>query len=186
MQAQDISLCEFMGSKNDFIIPVYQRNYDWEEKHCEKLFDDIEYIHKYKLEEYFMGAFTVVATEEESNKLIVIDGQQRLTTLSLLLVAMYNLVRDGDIEINESLHTKILNEYLITDQYEPDKKQRIKLKQVNQDSGIYECLFLTKSEFLNTVDPEKYQGHPIYENYQYLKTRVENFCKGQRKPSITF
>ena len=77
MEAQDRTLLEFMGSKNDFIIPVYQRNYDWKEPNCKRLFDDIAYIHKNKLKEYFMGAFTIVSTEN-GNEQIVIDGQQGL------------------------------------------------------------------------------------------------------------
>lgn len=168
MEAVHKFLYEFMGSKNDFIIPVYQRNYDWKEENTKTLFESLLFILKEDLEEYFIGAFTVV--NERSNKLLLIDGQQRFTTISLFLLAIHNLLKAGDIQTKEnSLKDRILKEHLI-DEYTEDKNKRIKLKQVNQDSSAYEGLF----EIENYKNEWKTSN--IYKNYDFLKDEILEFC----------
>jgi uncharacterized protein with ParB-like and HNH nuclease domain len=87
----------FQSSKADFLIPDYQRPYAWEEKECQTLWDDIfafafpdnDYnkFNKDK-DEYFLGP--IVTFKNVAGKMEVIDGQQRLTTLMLLLRAFYS------------------------------------------------------------------------------------------------
>ena len=176
MKAEDKDLLEkFMGKKNTFIIPVYQRNYDWKEKNCKRLFDDIEYIDEYELREYFMGAFTVVSPQDTTNELIVIDGQQRLTTISLLLIAMHHLMpefKPNDDKDYKELY-EIKNKFLV----DSEDKKLIKLKQVNEDREIYESLF--------SPNPPERKGKNIYDNYVYLKKRVEKFCNKEEKSILT-
>lgn len=175
MEAVHKFLYEFMGSKNDFIIPVYQRNYDWKEENTKTLFESLLFILKEDLkedlEEYFIGAFTVV--NERSNKLLLIDGQQRFTTISLFLLAIHNLLKAGDIQTEkEDLKDEILDDYL---KHPRKKEEYVKLKQVNQDSSAYEGLF----------EIEKYKNEwktsNIYKNYNYLKEAILEFCKDEKK-----
>lgn len=67
-----------------YIIPPYQREYSWKEEQWENLFNDINE----NLSGYFLGS--IICISSENNRLDVIDGQQRLTTLSLLLLALYD------------------------------------------------------------------------------------------------
>ena len=86
----------FSGKKTDFLIPDYQRPYAWDIKECQQLWDDIfsfafpddDYEKFNNDDEYYLG--TIVTFKNEKNKLEVIDGQQRLTTLMLLLRAFYS------------------------------------------------------------------------------------------------
>ena len=174
MRARDKKLLEFMGSGNDLIIPVYQRNYDWNQEHCERLFDDIQDIYEKEIREYFMGAFVTVC--ERANELLVIDGQQRLTTLSLFLLAIHNLLKDKEIQAkNVNLQKIVIEKYLI-DVYSmnKDKKKRIKLKQVNQDLEAYNGLFDDDYQ-------DDWKQSNIYKNYMYLKKRIKGFCKNTKE-----
>ena len=85
----------FADKKTDFLIPDYQRPYAWGETECQTLWDDIfvfaipedDATNFKKDEEYFLGP--IVTFKNESGKQEIIDGQQRLTTLMLLLRAFY-------------------------------------------------------------------------------------------------
>ena len=86
----------FSDKKSDFLIPDYQRPYAWSEEQCQTLWDDIfafsfpdnDYEKFDDNEEYFLGC--VVMFKNENGRLEVIDGQQRLTTLMLILRAFYD------------------------------------------------------------------------------------------------
>ena len=82
MQAKNKELFRFLcENERRFIIPVYQRNYDWKHEHCQQLFEDLIKIIKEKPESYFMGSIVSTSGIPRS-ELIIIDGQQRITTLS--------------------------------------------------------------------------------------------------------
>ena len=84
------------GSSTRFIIPVYQRNYDWKEENCRQLYADLVKIAKTGRKSHFFGS--IVSANVPDGRyvsFIVIDGQQRLTTVSLILLAMYNLIDKG-------------------------------------------------------------------------------------------
>ena len=97
--------------KTDFLIPDYQRPYAWEEKECQQLWDDIfcfafpddDYEKFNSDDEYYLGTI-VTFKNESSKKLEVIDGQQRLTTLMLLLRAFYS--RFGNMKDKNSIATR--------------------------------------------------------------------------------
>lgn len=83
----------FDSVEKELIIPVYQRNYDWSKKQCERLFDDLETLITENRERHFFGS--IVGNPETSFKWVVIDGQQRLTTLSLYILALTHLLDTG-------------------------------------------------------------------------------------------
>lgn len=89
-----------VGSSKRFIIPVYQRNYDWKIEHCKKLFDDLINLSKNNLKKHFFGSIVSSSTDKQDEYLII-DGQQRLTTVSLLLLAMYNLLEENVLKIED-------------------------------------------------------------------------------------
>src|SRR5690554_5470231 len=100
----------FSDKKSDFLIPDYQRPYAWEEAQCQTLWDDIFSFafpdnncdNFDSNEEYFLGS--IVTFENENNKKEVIDGQQRLTTLMLLLRAFYEKFKK--MQDNNSISTR--------------------------------------------------------------------------------
>ena len=96
MKGSETKLIAFMqGSDKRFVIPVYQRNYDWKTENCKQLFDDLKKVIKMQRKSHFFGSIVSVFNPDGENmEFQIIDGQQRLTTISLLLLAMYNLNRE--------------------------------------------------------------------------------------------
>lgn len=161
MKADNINLLEFLGSsKRTFNIPVYQRNYDWKQLQCKRLFNDIEKIVKMKKTSHFLGTVVYVDGENSANfrEFIVIDGQQRLTSTMLLLKALYENIEDEDIKAD------ILEYYLINKR--APEKLRIKLKPIKSDFKIYNKI-INNEEIINTQSN-------IYNNYKYLFDLIEN------------
>lgn len=97
MEARHIKLTEILEHNVQYKIPIYQRTYDWQVEHCKQLYEDIIKIGKLEEEhDHFIGAFTYVDETVMANIDVtsyqVIDGQQRLTTIMLLLKALRSLL----------------------------------------------------------------------------------------------
>ena len=137
MEARKIKLLEFIGNgKKTFNIPVYQRNYDWREEQCRKLFEDIQNIVKSDYEiEHFLGTMVYVSSKSEMNfnEYILIDGQQRITSVMLLLKVLHEKVTREDYK------EEIWEEYLINKRV-PEENLRIRLKPVESDGMPYKKL----------------------------------------------
>ena len=146
-----------------FVIPVYQRNYDWTEKHCKVLLNDIMEAGKNK-KEHFIGSIVYVTDNKPATsvkELIVVDGQQRLTTITLIYLRLYKLLDEIG---NEPLKNKIYKQYLINEfANTPDKK--IKLKPTaNNDKAlkhIYDNVKISHNEKSNIID-----------NYTYFENNI--------------
>ena len=90
------------------MIPVYQRKYDWRLDNCKQLFQDLAKTISNHRETHFFGSIVSAHCDGEYNKFLIIDGQQRLTTISLLLLAMYNMIKAGTVvPENEKLADQI-------------------------------------------------------------------------------
>ena len=164
MKGDAVCIMDYLGgSKNRFVIPVYQRNYDWKETHCKRLFDDLIKVIKNKFRQHFLGSIVSVFNKNGSEyEYLVIDGQQRITSISLLLLAMYNLMRENLIKAkDENLIDLIYNEYLV-DQY----KNVIKLKLINKDHEAFKRLFEDKAEHI--------KDSRVTINYEYFYKRIQN------------
>ena len=123
---------EFINNINrTFIIPVYQRNYSWKTEHCEKLFDDLMESHRSGKVHYFGNVVFYASYTDYTTgyaELTLIDGQQRITTVMLLLAAIRDVFHDDNIT----------ETYLINNRGR--EKNRVKLKQIETDRGIYESI----------------------------------------------
>lgn len=148
MKGSEAKLVSYMqGSDKRFVIPVYQRNYDWRQENCKQLFDDLVKIIRKDRKSHFFGSIVSVHSDGEYNEFQVIDGQQRLTTISLLFLAMYNLMKSGTIVPTQSnLADKIYKTYLI-DEWQEDET-RIKLKPVKNDQKAFGKLFKSEDEYI--------------------------------------
>lgn len=154
---------------NDFIdknlkqysIPVYQRNYEWSAEQCEKLFEDI--IEAHKIDRYhFTGSvvYEHLNTENKIDHYVIIDGQQRLTTIFILIKALID-VAETEAE-KEELQSLLFN----TDKfkrYDIDESSKLKLKPIKSDNE--QLLLLMEGR----VDQMK-KTSGIYQNYDL-------FCK---------
>ena len=128
MNGQGKLLTHYLKNADKLIIPVYQRNYDWREEHCKKLYQDlVRTIQNKKRWHLFGGIVSVSDPMGSSSDYLVIDGQQRITTVSLLLLAMANLIKDGKVvPEDDTLYAQITKKYLV-DEINP-KNRKVKLK----------------------------------------------------------
>ncbi|GAA9975191.1 hypothetical protein VN0949_12580 [Helicobacter pylori] len=100
MKVDATTLLEFMeeNQKNQFVIPIYQRLYSWEKEQCQQLWDDIIKIGgDDKMNGHFIGSILYVLVDgikHSGNTLLIIDGQQRLTAITLLFIALRNRSSD--------------------------------------------------------------------------------------------
>ncbi len=164
MDGKAIKLVKYLdGNEKRFIIPVYQRNYSWKVENCRKLYDDLVKLSVSGHAMHFFGSLVSVYNEK-SEEFLIIDGQQRVTTVSLLLLAIHNILKEGKLVAEDKwLINKIYNKYLV-DEYEPTEK-RIKLKAVNKDLEAFEKLF--------DEEPSEYVPYSdITINYLYFYERI--------------
>lgn len=154
------------GASKRFIIPVYQRNYDWKMEHCKQLYDDLVKVIRQNRKSHFFGSIVSVQSESGTmEEFLIIDGQQRLTTISLLLLAIYHLLSSGKmVSRDHQLTDKILKKYLI-DEYEPEEK-RIKLKPIKNDQKAFGILFDQDEEYI--LDSN------LTINYRYFYDRIQH------------
>lgn len=167
----------FSDKKSDFLIPDYQRPYAWEEAQCQTLWDDIfsfafpdnNYENFNKDEEYFLGS--IVTFENENNKKEVIDGQQRLTTLMLLLRAFYS--KFGNMQDNNSKNTRerIAQCLWKTNEFGEADLNRLKIdSEVATDNDKDEFL-----EILRTGLVTKDQKSNYAKNYIFFQQKIDEF-----------
>lgn len=132
MKADAIKLLDFIGKSQEkqFVIPIYQRVYSWEKEHCKQLWDDIiKTGGNDQIEGHFIGSILyVLADDTHSSPLLIIDGQQRLTTITLLLIALRNHSSD------EVKRKEIENHYLINSGNDGDKKFKLFLSEPDKDT----------------------------------------------------
>lgn len=166
MKGSECRLIEYMeGSKKRFIIPVYQRNYDWKTENCKQLYDDLVKVIKNKRRSHFFGSLVSVYEPSGRNtEFLVIDGQQRLTTVSLLLLAMYNLIKSGIITPKDVYLDKQIYEDFLVDKYQPEET-RIKLKPVKNDQKAFGKLFNDAREHIRESN--------LTTNYNYFYERIQ-------------
>lgn len=94
MKGSETKMLNFMeGADKRYIIPVYQRKYNWKQENCQQLYDDLKKIIRDKRESHFFGSIvSSVVANGSKIEYYIIDGQQRLTTVTLLLLAIRNLL----------------------------------------------------------------------------------------------
>ncbi|GAA7366663.1 DUF262 and DUF1524 domain-containing protein [Helicobacter pylori] len=138
MDAKATTLLKFFeeNQNNQFVIPIYQRLYSWKKEQCEQLWDDIIKIGgNDKMNGHFIGSILYVRVDDtHSSPLLIIDGQQRLTTITLLFIALRDHLSE-EVEILEKFsRQKIQNRYLINSDKDGDKKFRLILSESDKDT----------------------------------------------------
>lgn len=138
MEAKATTLLIFFkeNQNNQFVIPIYQRLYSWKKEQCKQLWDDIIKIGgNDKMNGHFIGSILYVldSNTHSNNTLLIIDGQQRLTTITLLLIALRNYLNDED-EFLEKFSREKIESYLINSDKDGDKKFRLILSESDKDT----------------------------------------------------
>ncbi len=171
----------FSEKKSDFLIPDYQRPYAWGIEECRALWEDLFAFafpdndssrFNVNNDEYFLGP--IVTFKNSDNKLEVIDGQQRLTTLMLLLRAFYdyfkNMQDPDSIEIRKTIECCIWK----TDEFNRPITDALKIdSDVATDADKEEFLAILRSGIIS-----KDQKSAYAENYRYFQKRIQDLMNG--------
>ena len=165
MTGSDSFLVELLeSSRRRFIIPVYQRNYDWKKANCEQLYNDLIDVVLQKKQTHFFGS--IVSYSHNREEVILIDGQQRITTVSLILIAIANAVKNGDIKPEDpSLDEVILEDYIVDRHHKAERK--VRLKPFRDDCDAFDNLIYKKEE-------DYVANSKITLNYRYFYDRIVN------------
>ncbi len=182
MKADATPLLKFIkdNQKNQLVIPIYQRVYSWEKEQCKELWDDIIKIGgDDKMDGHFIGSILYVldGITHSDNALLIIDGQQRLTTITLLLTALRDHWSDKRKEIEDH--------YLINSDKDGDKKFRLILSESDKDT------------LLSLIDKDKRKpskpSSKIVENFKLFEEwinkntgKLETIFKGLEKLMIVY
>ncbi len=148
MKGSETRMLGFMeGADKRFVIPVYQRKYDWKQANCRQLYDDLKKIVFNGRRSHFFGSIvSSVVPNGSKMEYHIIDGQQRITTVSLLLLAISNLLKDKRItSTKDKLDEQICVRFL-KDNWANEEDQ-IKLRPVKSDRGALIRLFGTEEDF---------------------------------------
>lgn len=166
MKANEVVFKNFMTqNKTQFVIPVYQRNYDWTTQECRKLLYDIfEIGEKEEDDTHFIGSIVFihdgVYTSSDVRQLVIIDGQQRLTTMTLLYLALYHFALKNKMEEI----AQEINDTILINRFVKEDTSKLKLKQTDINAKAFRFL-------LNGNAPADYNEYSrLIENYSF-------FCK---------
>ena len=140
MKASSANFLTVIKGPKQFLIPIYQRTYSWQIAQCNKLFNDILRISKDGSSPgHFIGSVVYfqesIHTVSDVPKLLVIDGQQRLTTISIMIAALAEFVRDNQVDIDTNF-TKLQNYYLLNAEEEGELRYKLLLTRRDKDSLI--------------------------------------------------
>jgi uncharacterized protein with ParB-like and HNH nuclease domain len=167
MKANETKVEDFLSSnKTQFVIPVYQRNYDWTTGQCKQLLDDIiEVGISKKMNAHFIGSIVYVHddvyTASRIKELTIIDGQQRLTSLTLVYLVLHRLAKDLK---NDGLVNEISETYLIN-KFSPEEE---KLKLRPTDNNDRALKYLLRSD----ANEEYSDFSKLIDNFNYFKGRI--------------
>ena len=148
MKGSEAKILGFMeGADKRYVIPVYQRKYDWKEENCRQLYNDLKKIIIDQRPSHFFGSIvSSVVGNGGKTEYHIIDGQQRLTTVSLLLLAISNMIKMGKVIPKENnLHEQIRQRFLISPW--AGEGDRIKLRPVKTDRNALTKLFDEEEDF---------------------------------------
>jgi len=167
MKANETNLLNFLQGTKQFTIPIYQRTYSWTRRECQQLWNDIIRIAQdQSTSAHFVGSVVYIEKGiyqvSSVPQLLVIDGQQRLTTLSLVLSALAKAIDTSNSDF-EMTRRKIYNYYLLNN--DEDGNLRYKLMLTQGDYQTYVHLIDEKNS------PERLSPR-LVENYQYFEEQI--------------
>ena len=172
MNAQDLPITQLLDGARQFIVPIFQRDYSWGTKQCQQLWEDIIRVGLDETSQsHFIGSVVYIAAEENNaaiTRWLLIDGQQRLTTIILLLTALRDRMREidnaGGVNENPLTPDEIEDYYLINRHGRNERRYKLHLRRSDQDTLV--AFLDARALPLNT-------SSAIKENYDFLRNLVD-------------
>src|SRR5258706_8885 len=169
MKAAEIQLLPFLEGKKQFIIPIYQRTYSWTREQCEQLWNDIVRAATDKeVQGHFLGSIVFIQQGlfmvANIPQLLVIDGQQRLSTLTLLLVALARAIEQSHTPSSTS-HEEIYDSYLINKHGKDEQRYKLLLTQSDKEMLIQIIDDLEQAKSAKTINR-------LIDNYRFFEDKI--------------
>ncbi|MDB4606308.1 DUF4268 domain-containing protein [Crocinitomicaceae bacterium] len=166
MKANELPINNFLQAQNvQFVIPVYQRNYDWTSKECNELLKDVITVENENRGTHFIGSIVFIHegiySTSEVKELVIIDGQQRLTTINILYVSLYRYAKEND----RAQDAERLLDMFLTNKYVKRETNKLKLKQTDINS-------LAFSAIMNSTEQNFDKYSNVIENYNFFRTVI--------------
>lgn len=172
MQGEATGFLKFMdGTNNRYVIPIYQRNYSWRKANCLQLYEDLKKVSSEGRSSHFFGSIVSQVVGHGSKiEFHIIDGQQRLTTVTLLLLAICNFIKDNEANSSQTNLANKIRQFIVDE--DPQNDDRIKLRPVEADRNV-----LKKLVEGGTLDKNEKSSN-MFLNYDYFY----NWIKQDNKP----
>ena len=180
MDAKDRKLIEFLRDKQQFVVPIYQRTYSWRIAECKRLLNDIKNVATNdSIKNHFIGSIVRVKEKYDDKEIstqAIIDGQQRLTTCTLLLAAITNYIAES----NEARAEELRDFYLINSYGKDDLKYKLILTRNDKSSLI---------SIIEKHSNQELSSSKIKSNFEFFQNEIvgedpEIILKGIRKLMI--
>lgn len=174
MKAVDSHLLTLLKASSQFIVPIYQRLYSWQEAECSQLWDDILRAGTMsELGSHFTGSIVYVSKDKATNTSaepdLIIDGQQRVTTVTLILAALADRLEQlpqGEQEPRDGFSPrKIRNRYLLNDDEDGERRFKLILSQNDKDALL---AILRRADLPRDIDTR------VIENYEYFRRKFDD------------
>lgn len=167
MKASAANFLSLIKGPKQFVIPIYQRTYSWQIAQCSKLLSDIIRIsNDPTIPGHFIGSVVYfqesIHTLSDVPQLLVIDGQQRLTTITLLIAALAEFIKDHNIEIDTSF-TKLQNYYLLNVEEEGDLRYKLLLTKRDKETII---------NIIKAIKLPADYSQRVWENFDFFKKQL--------------
>lgn len=130
----------FNTNSREFVIPLYQRNYSWQRAQCLRLYNDILDVKRKNRKTYFIGSVVSKLADETGDVLQIIDGQQRITTISILLLALLNVNERGILTSSKEYTRARIQDTWLTATYSSSGGPKSKLNLLREDKQAYDRL----------------------------------------------
>lgn len=171
MKAEDTHVTNLLEGAKQFIVPIFQRDYSWGTKHCQQLWKDVIRVGSDpKVKGHFLGSVVYVAAEDNTatiTRWLLIDGQQRMTTLTLLLIALRDQMNqvqgngDGGDEVSTP---EELDDYFLRNRHgKGDRRHKLHLRRADHE---------TLTALLDGKDIPDAASERVKENFLFLRDLV--------------
>jgi uncharacterized protein with ParB-like and HNH nuclease domain len=181
VKATEAKLLGFLKKSPQFLIPIYQRTYSWTERECQQLWDDILRTGTNdEVSAHFVGSIVYIEKGlyqvSTHSPMLVIDGQQRLTTVTLLVAALANALDELDEDDREPVDgyspRKLRHYYLLNPEEDGERHYKLLLSQTDKASLI---------AIVGGKEPPAEPSLRVMRNYEFFESRIAE-CKGDLAP----
>ena len=169
MEANKRRFSELVGGSVQFVIPAFQRDYNWEEEQCQQLWDDIKRVGRKRNGDHFFGPIVYIATTGHGaafTRWLLIDGQQRMTTVSLLMAAVREHIREPSPQPSGRA-AKIEHDFLLNTYEEEGQRRKLVLR--DRDDETLSWLVGGGEEPARDA-----RSQTITQSYQFFRERLRD------------